>query len=88
MSFLGSGRKVMYVQPRERGKGWEAKWDTSRRASYTGKKKSKIVKKARKLCKKKADKGQKIQLIIKKSDGTIQKDHTFPRKSDPFPPRG
>jgi hypothetical protein len=69
-------RKKVHVTPRDRGK-WAVKVSGNSRASSTHRKKSAAKRKARKKAKRIARKGGKSELVIHKSNGAIQKKHSY-----------
>lgn len=64
--------------------GWQGKKEGGQRASVTGPTKADVVKQTVELAKKQ-DAGS---VVIHKQDGKIQEERTFPKSSDPFPPKG
>ena len=74
-------RKRYYVNPRKDGR-WELKAQGASRASKVSDTKQDIVSTGRDRC----NKERPSQLIIKKSDGSIQTEHTYDK--DPYPPKG
>lgn len=64
--------------------GWQGKLEGGKRASVKGETKEKVVKKTIEIAKKQ----EKSSVKIHKSDGKIQEERTYPKKSDPFPPEG
>lgn len=75
-------RKTYHVTKTE--KGWKGKLEKSERASVTGKTKEEVLKKTIDLAKKQ----DRSSVKIHKKDGTFQEERTYPKKSDPFPPKG
>jgi len=70
-------RKKVHVTPRDRGK-WAVKVSGNSRANSTHRKKSAAKRKARKKAKKIARSGRgKAELVIHKSNGAIQKKHSY-----------
>ncbi len=76
-------RQRYHVNPRPDGK-WEVKKEKGARASSVADTKAEAVSEGRQIAKNAGD----SQLIIKKMDGTIEKEYTYPRGSDPHPPKG
>jgi hypothetical protein len=64
--------------------GWQGKAEGGKRASTTGNTKEEVVKKTIEIAKKQESSSVKIH----KSDGEIQEERTYPKKSDPHPPKG
>jgi hypothetical protein len=64
--------------------GWQAKLEGGQSASITGRTKDEVVKNTIEIAKKQNNSSVKIH----KSDGKIQEERTYPKKSDPFPPKG
>lgn len=64
--------------------GWQVKKEGGQRASLTGETKVEVVKQAVELAKKQ----DAASVVIHKQDGKIQEERTFPKSSDPFPPKG
>lgn len=60
---------------------WKGKREGSERASFKADTKAEAIGKGRDLVKK-----EKGQIIIHKTDGTIQEERTYGK--DPFPPKG
>lgn len=75
-------RKVYHVTKTE--DGWQGKAEGGKRASVKGDTKAEVVKKMADLAKNQESASVKIH----KSDGKIQEERTYPKKSDPFPPEG
>ena len=64
--------------------GWQGKVEKGKRASVKGETKSEVVKVTIDLAKKQGNTSVKIH----KGDGKIQEERTYPRGSDPHPPKG
>jgi hypothetical protein len=64
--------------------GWQGKLEGGQRASVTGNTKEEVLKKTIEIAKNQENSSVKIH----KSDGKIQEERTYPKKSDPFPPEG
>lgn len=64
--------------------GWQGKKDGGQRASVTGSTKVEVVKQIIELAKRQ----DAASVTIHKQDGKIQEERTFPKSSDPFPPKG
>jgi hypothetical protein len=64
--------------------GWQGKLEGGERASVKGDTKAEVVKKTIDLAKSQENSSVKIH----KSDGEIQEERTYPKKSDPYPPEG
>ncbi|WP_321295713.1 DUF2188 domain-containing protein [Marinifilum fragile] len=64
--------------------GWQGKAEGNERASVKGKTKEEVVKATIEIAKKQTSSSVRIH----KSDGEIQEERTYPRKSDPYPPKG
>ncbi len=75
-------RKVYHVTKTD--DGWQGKLERGQRASIKGPTKDEVVKKTIDLAKKQESSSVKIH----KSDGKIQEERTYPKKSDPYPPEG
>lgn len=74
-------RKTYHVSKTD--DGWQGKLEGAKRASVNGQKKE-VIKKTIEIAKNKENSSVKIH----KSDGKVQEERTYPKKSDPFPPRG
>jgi hypothetical protein len=75
-------RKTYHVT--KTSNGWQGKLENGKRASITGDIKAEVVKMTTEIAKKQSN----SSVIIHKSDGKIQEERTYPKKSDPFPPKG
>lgn len=64
--------------------GWQGKKVGNEKASTTGSTKNEVVKKTIEI----AENQGNSSVRIHKKDGKIQEERTYPRKSDPYPPRG
>ena len=64
--------------------GWKGKLEKGDRASVKGKTKQEVVKKTIEIAKKQGNSSVKIH----KQDGKIQEERTYPKGTDPFPPKG
>lgn len=64
--------------------GWQGKLEEGQRASVVGSTKSEVVQKTIEIAKNQSSASVKIH----KMDGKIQEERTYPKKSDPFPPKG
>ncbi|NPA37298.1 MAG: DUF2188 domain-containing protein [Chlorobi bacterium] len=64
--------------------GWQGKIENGKRASVKGKTKEEVVKKTIEVAKKQGNSSVKIH----KRDGKIQEERTYPKGTDPFPPKG
>lgn len=76
-------RRVYHVMRNGNG-GWKGMLENAGRASVTGENKKEVVDRTIAMAKGHA----MSSVIIHKLDGTIQEERTFPRSSDPNPPRG
>lgn len=77
-----SKRKTYHITKTE--DGWQGKLAGGQRASVKGETKVEVVKKTTDLAKSAGNTSVKIH----KSDGKIQEERTYPRSSDPHPPKG
>lgn len=77
-----SKRKTYHVTKTE--DGWQGKVQGGKIASVTGDTKAEVVKKTTDLAKS----GGNTSVKIHKVDGKIQEERTYPRSSDPYPPKG
>lgn len=75
-------RKTYHVTKTD--EGWQGKLEGGQRASIKGNTKDEVLRKTIELAKKQ----EKSSVKIHKTDGKIQEERTFPKKSDPFPPEG
>lgn len=75
-------RKTYHVTKTENG--WQGKLEKGERASIVGDTKSEVLKKTIDLAKKQVESSVKIH----KSDGEIQEERTYPKGTDPYPPKG
>jgi hypothetical protein len=64
--------------------GWQGKLVDGQIASVIGRTKKEVINKTVEIAKKQDNTSVKIH----NSDGKIQEERTYPRKSDPFPPKG
>lgn len=64
--------------------GWQGKLEKGQRASVVGNTKSEVVQKTIEIAKNQSMASVKIH----KMNGRIQEERTYPRKSDPYPPKG
>jgi len=64
--------------------GWQGKLENGKRASVIGDTKAEVVKKTIEIAKNQPN----ASVRIHNSDGKIQEERTYPKKSDPFPPEG
>jgi uncharacterized protein YdaT len=64
--------------------GWQGKKEGAERASTTGNTKKEVVERTIEIAKNKDNSSVKIH----KEDGKIQEERTFPKSSDPNPPKG
>jgi hypothetical protein len=64
--------------------GWQGKLEGGQSASVRGRTKEEVVKNTIKIAKQHDNSSVKIH----KSDGKIQEERTYPKKSDPSPPKG
>jgi hypothetical protein len=76
-------RKIYHVTMKEDGT-WQGKIEKGERASIKGETKTKVLKDTIELAKRQGN----ASVIIHKTDGIIQEERTYPKKSDPFPPKG
>lgn len=77
-----ASRTVYEVAPA--GEGWTVKKQGAQRAGSRHDTKDDAVSRGMQVAKN----ARPSQLIIKKADGTVQEERTYPRSSDPYPPRG
>ena len=68
--------------------GWEIKWEGAERSSSTHSTKLEAINYAKALAKNNATPTNPISLKIKKLDGTIENEYSYPKIADPFPPKG
>jgi len=64
--------------------GWQGKLEDGQRASVVGTTKNEVVQRTIEIAKNQASASVKIHGM----DGKIQEERTYPKKSDPHPPRG
>lgn len=64
--------------------GWQGKLEKGQKASTTGSTKAEVMKKTIELAKKQGNSSVRIH----KADGKIQEERTYPKGSDPYPPKG
>jgi hypothetical protein len=64
--------------------GWQGKLEKGQRASVIGTTKSEVVQKTIEIAKNQTS----ASVRIHKMDGKIQEERTYPKKSDPYPPKG
>ncbi len=77
-----SSRKNYHVTKTE--VGWQGKAEGGERASAKGSTKAEVVGRMAEIAKNNGNASVKIH----KADGKFQEERTYPRKSDPFPPKG
>lgn len=75
-------RKIYHVT--KTGNGWQGKLEKGQRASVVGSTKAEVVQKTIEIAKRQPE----SSIRIHKTDGKIQEERTYPKKSDPYPPRG
>ncbi len=75
-------RKTYHVSKTD--DGWEGRIEKGKRASVKGKTKKEVVKKTIELAKKQGN----SSVVIHRRDGKIQEERTFPKVTDPYPPKG
>jgi len=75
-------RKVYHVTKTE--EGWQGKLEGGQRASVVGGTKEEVKNKTIDIAKKQ----ESASVRIHKTDGKIQEERTYPKKSDPYPPPG
>ena len=76
-------RRIYHVTGNSRD-GWKGALEHSGRASVTGSNKQEVIDRTIAMAKSHA----MSSVIIHKMDGSIQEERTYPRSSDPTPPRG
>jgi len=64
--------------------GWKGKAEGGKKASVTGSTKSEVQKKTIEIAKKQGN----TSVVIHKKDGKIQEERTYPKGTDPHPPKG
>jgi hypothetical protein len=64
--------------------GWQGKKPGADRASVTGPTKKQVVEKTIEIAKKQPE----SSVVIHRKDNIIQEERTYPRSSDPNPPKG
>ena len=67
---------------------WEVKWQGAERASSTHPTKLEAVESAKILAKNTSTVAIPVSLKIKKLDGSLEVEYSYPRSADPFPPKG
>jgi len=77
-----NNRKTYHVT--KTNDGWQGKLEGGQRASIIGGTKADVVKKTIELAKNQENSSVRIH----KTDGKIQEERTYPKKTDPFPPEG
>ena len=75
-------RKVYHITKTE--DGWQGKAENGQRASVTGGTKEEVLQKTIEIAKNQGNTSVKIH----KADGTFQEERTYPKSSDPYPPKG
>ncbi len=75
-------RKTYHVTKTD--EGWQGKLEEGKRASVTGETKAEVLKKTIEIAKNQ----ESSSVRVHKSDGKIQEERTYPKKSDPYPPSG
>ena len=64
--------------------GWQGKKEGAQRASITGPTKEEVVKRTIEIAKNQGEASVKIHTV----DGKFQEERTYPKSSDPYPPKG
>lgn len=77
-----SKRKTYHVTKTK--DGWKGKAEGAKRASVTGTTKKEVIKKTTNIAKNQGNSSVKIH----KKDGKFQEERTYPKGSDPHPPKG
>lgn len=75
-------RKNYYISKTD--KGWQGKAEGASRASATSSTKAEIIKRMSEI----ASNHGNASVKIKKTDGKFQEERTYPKNSDPHPPKG
>ena len=75
-------RKTYHVTKTE--DGWQGKLEGGKKASVKGKTKQEVMKKTIEIAKNQGNSSVKIH----KQDGKIQEERTYPKGTDPYPPKG
>ncbi len=75
-------RKTYHVT--KTNEGWQGKLEGGKKASVTGDTKAEVMKKTIEIAKNQ----ERSSVIIHKTDGKFQEERTYPKKSDPYPPKG
>lgn len=77
-----SNRKTYHITKTD--DGWKGALENSKRASVTGSTKAEVQQKTIDIAKR----GGNSSVVIHGQNGRIQEERTYPRSSDPFPPKG
>lgn len=64
--------------------GWQGKLEGGQRVSVKGNTKQEVLSRTIEIAKNQ----ENASVMIHKSDGQFQEERTYPKKSDPFPPKG
>ncbi len=64
--------------------GWQGKLENGQRASVVGSTKAEVMQRTIEIAKNHPS----ASVIVHKGDGKFQEERTYPRTSDPFPPKG
>lgn len=75
-------RKTYHVTKTDTG--WQGKAAGGKKASVTGKTKDKVVKDTIQIAKASG----KSSVVVHKANGKFQEERTYPKSSDPHPPKG
>lgn len=75
-------RKTYHVT--KTNSGWQGKLEKGERASVTGSTKAEVLKETIDLAKRQGE----SSVIVHKENGKIQEERTYPKGSDPYPPKG
>jgi len=75
-------RKTYHITKTE--SGWQGELEKGERASVTGGTKAEVLKETIDLAKRQGE----SSVIVHKENGRIQEERTYPKGSDPYPPRG
>jgi len=75
-------RKTYHVTKTE--DGWQGKLEGGKKASVKGKTKEEVMRKTIEIAKNKGNSSVKIH----KQNGQIQEERTYPKGTDPYPPKG
>lgn len=77
-------RKRVHITYDKKKRNWKAEAEGAKRAQARADTKAELVKETAQTARRQGD----TSVIIHKQNGVIQEERTYPRSSDPYPPKG